>query len=121
MNTRVDKIIESINYKEFSTELLKKIFEMGIGTYSKNDMYDYILYVANKHSSERFLDKQTNYDNAVLLKVTETKIKNTKLNISLKYKNETEKNKLFEDFLFKIPNSSCKCNEYLIEPVIKIV
>ena len=43
-----------------------------------------------------------------MLKVSETRIKNAKLNISLKFKSETEKEDILNNFLFKIANKQIK-------------
>lgn len=104
-------IIAQIDASQFTRDFLGKILELGIGTYSKNDLYDFILYTANKNDPGQFLDKQSNYDNAVLLKVSETKVKNSKLNISLKFKTQREKENVLDDFLFKIANKQIKITE----------
>ena len=50
-----DKIIESINTEAFVKDLMHFIFDYGLGTYSKTDTYDYLVYLANKHSKDSFL------------------------------------------------------------------
>ena len=93
-----DKIIESINTDAFVKDLMHFIFDYGLGTYSKTDTYDYLVYLANKHSKEAFFDTNSNFDNALLFKVSETKIKNTRQNIALKFKGGERQN-VYADFL----------------------
>jgi hypothetical protein len=100
----MNKLTESKAAEPFKNELMERILELGLGTYTKNDLYDFILYLANKHSSLKFLDKSSNYENAVAFKVSEAKIKNSKLNIALKFKGEEEKASVLADFLFRIAN-----------------
>jgi hypothetical protein len=94
-----DDIIASIESGGFVSELLTDIFDRGFGACSKNDLYDLILHLANRHSSLHFLDTRSNYQNAVMLKVTERKIKNSKLNIALKYKSAGENKTVLIEFL----------------------
>jgi hypothetical protein len=77
--------------EEFVSALWNKIADTGFNTLSKNDIYDYILYLFNKYGDIHFLDEKSNYENAVLLKVPETKIKSSKLNIAIKYKTPEER------------------------------
>lgn len=50
-----NEIIKSINAEGFVKDLMNFIFDYGLGTYSKTDTYDYIVYIANKHSNDAFL------------------------------------------------------------------
>lgn len=102
-----NKIIESIDTQGFTADLMNFIFDHGLGTYSKTDIYDYIVYLANKHSHDSFFDTNSNFDNAVLLKVSETRIKNTRQNIALKFKGE-ERHNVYIDFLSKLQNGQTK-------------
>jgi hypothetical protein len=88
--------------EEFASALWNKITDTGFNTLSKNDIYDYLLYLFNKYGDIHFLDEKSNYENAVLLRVTETKIKNSKLNIALKYKTSEEKQNALPLFLQKL-------------------
>ena len=72
--------------EKFVEELLKKITDTGFNAMSKNDLYDYILHLFDKFSEDNFLSTRSNFENAVYFKVTEQKIKNSKLNINLKYR-----------------------------------
>ena len=102
-----DKIIESINTDAFVKDLMHFIFDYGLGTYSKTDTYDYLVYLANKHSKEAFFDTNSNFDNALLFKVSETKIKNSRQNIALKFKGEERQN-IYADFLSKLRDGKIK-------------
>lgn len=102
-----NQIIKSINTEGFAADLMNFIFDYGLGTYSKTDIYDYIVYLANKHSKSSFFDMNSNFDNAVLLKVSETKIKNTRQNIALKFKGE-ERHDVYIDFFSKLQNGQIK-------------
>lgn len=104
---RKDEIIESIDAEAFVKELMHFIFDYGLGTYSKTDTYDYIVYLANKHSKDAFFDKSSNFDNALLFKVSETKIKNSRQNIALKFKGGERQN-VYADFLSKLYNGQIK-------------
>jgi hypothetical protein len=86
LEERMNVTIEENSAKDFVSALWNKIADTGFNTLSKNDIYDYLLYLFNKYGDTHFLDENSNYENAVLLRVTETKIKNSKLNIALKYK-----------------------------------
>ena len=102
------EILNTIDSASFTEEVLTKIFEIGYGTLSKNDLYDFILYCANRHSKSRFLDSQSNYKNALLLKISETRVKNLKLNIALKYKTNDEKEATMQIFLLRICKKEIK-------------
>jgi hypothetical protein len=90
------------NAKKFVRSLWDKIMDTGFNALAKNDFYDYTLYLFNKYNKPHFLDENSNYDNAMLLKVTETKIKTSKLNITLKYKAKEEKADILKNFFRQI-------------------
>ena len=90
-----DNIIESINAEGFVKDLMNFIFDYGLGTYSKTDTYD------------AFFDTNSNFDNALLFKVSETRIKNTRQNIALKFKGEERQN-VYADFLLKLHSGKIK-------------
>ncbi|MEL3900581.1 MAG: hypothetical protein P1P67_08720 [Treponema phagedenis] len=100
-------LIASVQADAFTQELLQFIINTGVGTYSKTDIYDYIVYLANKHSNNIFFDRNSNFDNAVLFKVSETKIKNMRQNIALKFKGE-ERTNVYYDFFSKLQSKSIK-------------
>ena len=83
---------------EFSEELWGKVKENGFGAWGKNDIYDYLLYLFNKHGGG-FFDANSNEQNERLLKTTATKIKTSKKNIAVKFMSESEYNGIFEKFL----------------------
>jgi hypothetical protein len=95
-------VIKDKKAEEFTAQLWEKIKTTGFNAMSKNDFYDYVLYLFNKYNGTPFLDDASNYENAILLKATESKIKNSKLNIALKYKNEQERKNTLYIFLRKI-------------------
>ena len=83
--------------KELADELAKYIHETGFNSLSKNDFYDFVLYLLDKYSNEHFLSLYSNQKNAILLKVKPEKIKGSKLNIFLKYiKQEEQKKALYK-------------------------
>ena len=69
----------------FAKELVSKILETGFYGMSKTDLYDYVLFLMNKYSENQFLKTNSNFENARLLKLSEQKVKNLKLNINLKF------------------------------------
>lgn len=74
---------------EFSEELWGKVKENGFGAWGKNDIYDYLLYLFNKHGGG-FFDANSNEQNERLLKTTATKIKASKKNIAVKFMDDGE-------------------------------
>lgn len=74
------------NSKKLVEELIGKISEMGLYTMQKNDLNDYLLFLFDKYSEEHFLENSSNFDNAKMFKVSEAKLKNSKLNIDLKFR-----------------------------------
>lgn len=74
------------NSKKLVEELIGKISEMGLYTMQKNDLNDYLLFLLDKYSNEQFLENSSNFDNAKMFKVSEAKLKNSKLNIDLKFR-----------------------------------
>jgi len=76
---------EPENAMELANELAGRIQSDGFNAMSKNDFYDLVLHLLDKHSRENFLSRQSNEKNALLLKVKPEKIKSSKLNIYLRY------------------------------------
>jgi hypothetical protein len=93
--------------EQFANELLEKITDTGFNAMSKNDLYDYILYLFDKYSEENFLSTRSNFENALYFKVTEQKIKNSKLNINLKYR-QTDSISIITKFLAGLNTKSIK-------------
>lgn len=90
------------NYEEIVNQIWSEIKTNGVYTRSKNDFYDFVLYTLNKYDQNRFLLTNDNSDNEKLLKISATKIKNAKKNISVKFMNSEELEEIFKDFLEKI-------------------
>jgi hypothetical protein len=117
MEHRID--IAGINAEQFVADLWQKIINTGFNAMSKNDFYDYVLYLFNKYDSDHFLDSASNYDNAMLLKVSETKIKSSKLNITLKHKTEEEKDGTLKSYFWQISgikiHDKDNCFEFVLD------
>jgi hypothetical protein len=94
--------INGINAERFVSDLWRKIIDSGFNALSKNDFYDYVLYLFNKYNAEPFLDVNSNYQNSQLLRITEQKLKNSTRNIYLKYYKDAEKENLLKLFFEKI-------------------
>jgi hypothetical protein len=94
--------IKGANAENLARDLWGKIIGTGFNAMSKNDFYDYVLYLFNKYNAEPFLDANSNYKNSQLLRVTEQKLKNSAQNIYLKYYEDDEKEKLLKLFFEKI-------------------
>ncbi len=69
---------------------------------SKNDFYDFVLYTLNKHDPDHFLDENDNATNERLLKISATRIKAAKKNISVKFMDDGEYDQIFWRFIGKI-------------------
>lgn len=92
-------------------ELVQKIEQTGFGSMSKNDIYDFLLYLLNKYSDNQFLENNTNFENALILKITEAKLKNSKMNINLKFKENNDCNTVIANFLSRLTVDKLKQNE----------
>lgn len=103
--------IDEKNASLFVNELIKKIEQTGFCSMSKSDIYDYILYLLDKYSNEHFLENRTNFENAILLKITETKLKSSKMNINLKFREDNDCNSVIATFLSKLTVDKLKENE----------
>ena len=86
------------NAEKLTAALWQKITEAGFNALSKNDFYDYVLYLFNKYDNNHFLDANSNYTNSILLRVPPQKVKSSKHNIFLKYKEDSEKNTALQLF-----------------------
>ena len=87
------------NADKFANELWTKIVNNGLFSYQKADICDYLLYLFNTHSKEKFLDTNSNADNERLLKMSTSKIKTSKKNIAVKFMDDKEYKQIFKDFL----------------------
>lgn len=92
-------------------ELIQKIEQTGFGAMSKNDIYDFLLYLLNKYSGNHFLENNTNFENALFLKIPESKLKNSKMNINLKFKENNDCNTVIANFLSRLTVDKLKQNE----------
>jgi len=99
-------IVKGTNAEKFTSELWQKITETGFNNLSKNDIYDYILYLYNNFSNVSFLDKNSNYENALILKVTENKLKTSKINIALKFQAADERRKTIRSLFMNIASGA---------------
>lgn len=88
--------------KEFISEVWNEIKTNGMYGRSKNDFYDYVLYLLNKHDINHFFSSNDNATNERLLKINATRIKSAKKNISVKFMNDSEYEKIFSDFIQNI-------------------
>ena len=87
------------NADKFANELWSKIVDDRLFSYQKNDICDYLLYLFNTHSKDKFLDTNLNEQNERLLKMSATKIKTSKKNIAVKFMDNKQYNQIFKDFL----------------------
>ena len=90
------------NADKFANELWSKVVDDRLFSYQKNDICDYLLYLFNTHSKDKFLDTNFNEQNERLLKMSATKIKTSKKNIAVKFMSEDEYNEIYAKFLDKI-------------------
>ena len=98
-DTTLANPIKAQDAPRFVDELWQGIMRSGFGAWSKNDIYDYLLYLFNKYDEKHFFDKNSNEKNERLLKITAAKIKASKTNISVKFFDSTEYDGVFEEFL----------------------
>lgn len=87
---------------KFVEKLWRKIVSERLFSYQKNDICDYLLYLFNTHSKEKFLDMNSNAENERLLKMNASKIKASKKNISVKFMEEGEYRGIFDKFLLAL-------------------
>lgn len=90
------------NTEQLAADLWNEIKTNGMYGRSKNDFYDYVLYLLNKYDSGHFLSSNDNATNERLLKINATRIKSAKKNISVKFMDDGEYEKIFSDFINKI-------------------
>ena len=99
--------IKITNSDYFVKDLVSKIHETGFYGMSKTDFYDYVLFLMDKYSKNRFLKNNSNFENARLLKLSEQRVKNLKLNINLKFGNE-EPEVVIADFFMNLTEENFK-------------
>lgn len=83
-------------------DLWKEMTTTGFSNRSKNDFYDFVLYLLNKYDKNHFLSENDNADNERLLKTKAEKIKESKKLISVKFMDDVEYNSIFLDFIKRI-------------------
>lgn len=87
-------------------ELWNELQTNGVYGRSKTDFYDYILYLLNKYDANHFLSSNDNATNERLLKITAARIKTAKKNISVKFMDNSEYEKIFQNFIQRIANGN---------------
>lgn len=88
-----DKLVE---------ELWNEIKTNGMYGRSKNDFYDFVLYILNKYDKNHFLSENDNAYNERLLKINSSRIKSAKKNISVKFMDQKEYEEIFINFIKKL-------------------
>jgi hypothetical protein len=94
------------NAVQLADALMAGILDTGFNALSKNDFYDFVLYLLDTYSGEHFLSRQSIQENALRLKVSPAKIKNSKLNIYLKFVKPEQQQKALTDFIRRIADGS---------------
>lgn len=95
-----------IDTEKLIGELWNEIKTNGVYGRSKTDFYDYILYLLNKYDEKHFLSSNDNETNERLLKITAARIKTAKKNISVKFMDNSEYEKIFQNFIQRIANGN---------------
>ena len=98
----------SFDGEELARLLWREIRENGLYGRSKNDFYDYVLYLLDKCDPGHFLYANDNADNERLLKVSATRIKAAKKNISVKFMDTEEYEDIFKNFIKRIAEGKVK-------------
>lgn len=94
--------IEENNAIEFVNCVNDLMLNRGMYGLTRNELYDYLLYLLQKYESKGFYSNLSNYKLARKLKTTESKIKTAKLNIAQKHFTDDEYGKTFDTFLKEI-------------------
>lgn len=95
-----------LDTEKFIGELWDELQTNGVYGRSKTDFYDYILYLLNKYDANHFLSSNDNATNERLLKITAARIKTAKKNISVKFMDNSEYEKIFQNFIQRIANGN---------------
>ncbi|WP_270869699.1 hypothetical protein [Campylobacter sp. JMF_04 NA10] len=110
------------NSTELLDELWNTIKSSGLYAYSKNDIYDYLIYLINKYDENHFFDKNSNAENSRLLKISQTRIKTAKANILVKFMGqEADYDEIFVNFLNNCKDNLVKFTETIEKGKIKFV
>lgn len=87
--------------QEFAQKLWDKITKEALFSYQKADICDYLLYLFNKYGGD-FLQYKSNADLEKMLKISISKIKSSRKNISVKFINDKDKYEIFKNFLLSL-------------------
>ncbi len=87
--------------QEFAQKLWDKITKEALFSYQKADICDYLLYLFNKYGGD-FLQYKSNADLEKMLKISISKIKSSRKNISVKFMNDKDKYEIFKNFLLSL-------------------
>ena len=93
--------ISFFDESEFVEKLWTKIVSDRLFSYQKNDICDYLLYLFNKYGGD-FLQYKSNADLEKMLKISISKIKSSRKNISVKFMNDKDKYEIFKNFLLSL-------------------
>jgi hypothetical protein len=99
------------NAQALAVELFSKIRGTGFNALSKNDFYDFVLYLLDRYSSERFLSRDSIQQNALLLRAAPAKIRSSRLNIYLKFLPPTEQREGLEKFINLLTSQNVRINK----------
>jgi len=91
--------------------LAGRVLDTGLGALSKTDLYDFVLYLLDAYSNEHFLFRQSNQENALLLKVTPARVNASKLNIFLKFFDNAAKNPPLREFVRHIVDGTIRLDD----------
>lgn len=104
----MDISLEKEGADKFVKELTAKLTGNGLYAMSKMDFYDFVIYLLDKYSIGHFLSRNSNFENACLLKISETKVKALKLNVNLKFREKSENDcfMVITNFLSKLTTAN---------------
>lgn len=88
----IAKIIQG-SEKEILSEFLDYFLDKGLGALTKNEMDVCMFYLLEKYQSNKGL-KMSNYDWSSLLKISERKIKNLRLEVGIRYTADNDSNEV---------------------------
>lgn len=90
-------LVNTINKLNFSEEFLDKYLERGFGMMSKREIDVLMMHLLYKYAD---LSEKSNYELSLTLKMTESKIKNLRLESQLHYQSESDN--YIKELFFKI-------------------
>lgn len=95
MNKNQERLLNQVikgNEIEFLNELMSFYLNNGLGSLTKKEIDIFIFYLIDKYQKNQS-NEWSNYDWSCLLKISETKIKNLRLEVGIRYASDDE-----EDF-----------------------